>query len=254
MVGKPGRPGEPNQSVPEDAGSGETRELIVGDTGNAKRRGNSKLSQPAPPKDVRIEATRRSIAGKAGDEDEGQPEDSSKAEPQEWGTGATQDSKTGDAEASEIRGNLKIDSRHSQSTEQRGNPKTGDRQRQRRRGTGKPGSANQAEQDDAGAGATLNLHREADGSMHDPTSCKFTIRGRQRLQGLWRFRLLEREAGHRKLTERSFPMPCGVARRTSLQRGDAEIRLFYPTALRAGPNTLRIAWRYAKPCSLSGSR
>jgi hypothetical protein len=65
--------------VPEDAGSGATWKLIVGDTGGAKQRGNSTLSQPAPPKDVRIEATRRSIAGKAGGEDEGQPENSSKA-------------------------------------------------------------------------------------------------------------------------------------------------------------------------------
>ena len=79
MVREPGRPGEQNQPVPEDAESGETWKLIVGDTGGVKQRGNPRLSQPAPPKDVRIEATRRSIAGKAGDENKGKPENSSEA-------------------------------------------------------------------------------------------------------------------------------------------------------------------------------
>jgi hypothetical protein len=79
MVREPGRLGEQNQPVPEDTGAGATRSLIVGDTGGVKQRGNSRLSQPAPPKDARIEATRRSIAGKAGGEDEGKPEDSSEA-------------------------------------------------------------------------------------------------------------------------------------------------------------------------------
>jgi len=55
------------QPVPEDEYFGETRILIVGDTGGANRRGNPVASQPAPPKDARIEATRRSITGKAGD-------------------------------------------------------------------------------------------------------------------------------------------------------------------------------------------
>jgi len=52
MVREPGRPGESNQPVPDDAGFGATWRLIVGDTGGAKQRGNSRLSQPAPPKDV----------------------------------------------------------------------------------------------------------------------------------------------------------------------------------------------------------
>jgi hypothetical protein len=40
-----------SQPGPEDEDSGATQNLIVGDTGDAKRRGNLELSQPAPPKE-----------------------------------------------------------------------------------------------------------------------------------------------------------------------------------------------------------
>jgi len=163
MVREPGRPGEPNQPVPEDTESGATWRLIVGDTGRAKHRGNLRLSQPAPPKDARIEATRRSIAGKAGDEEEGQPEDSSEA-----GKGVRTRATWNlisrcNAEASEVRGNSNVDSRHSRKAETRGNPRIGRPRGQRARGTGQPGDANLVERDESGSGATCKLNERLTG-------------------------------------------------------------------------------------------
>jgi len=163
MVREPGRPGETNQPVPEDTGSGATWRLIVGDTGGAKQRGNSRLSQPAPPKDARIEATRRSIAGKAGGEDKGQPEDSSEAGQRRRNRGNLELNSRCNAEGSGIRGNSNFDRRHSQRAKTRGNPRIGRRRGQRMRGTGQPGDANLAEQEDSDGRATCNLNERLTG-------------------------------------------------------------------------------------------
>jgi len=79
----------------------------------------------------------------------GQPGDSSEALRRKWGEGATQSStETGNAEGSEIRGDLKILRRHSQWTEDSGQPGDSSPARQMGADTGQPGDANLAKQED----------------------------------------------------------------------------------------------------------
>lgn len=145
---------------------GATRILIVGDTGSAKNRGNSELSQPAPPKDARIEATRRSIAGKAGDAGQGETQvlhrgrcRRAREPPGKLGTSL----KPAPPKACEVRGNSNGRRRHSRRTETKGRPEDSDAgSAERERGTGQLGAATRAEREDAGSGATRSLHQQAD--------------------------------------------------------------------------------------------
>jgi len=105
----------------------------------------------------------------------GQPGDSSEALRRKWGEGATQSStETGNAEGSEIRGDLKILRRHSQWTEDSGQP--GDSSPARQMGAGygatrrrKPGQAGRSRGE-----ATRRLIETLNGTMHDPMSYQIT--------------------------------------------------------------------------------
>jgi hypothetical protein len=62
-----GRLVDRSPAKPEDAGTGATRQSVsAGATGGARLRGKPQASAPEVLKDARFEATRRSIAGKAG--------------------------------------------------------------------------------------------------------------------------------------------------------------------------------------------
>jgi hypothetical protein len=60
--------------VPEDENPGKPELLIVGDTGGARRRGNLKLSQPAPPKERESRRLDDRSPVKPEMQEEGQPE------------------------------------------------------------------------------------------------------------------------------------------------------------------------------------
>ena len=60
-----------HQSVPEDSTFGATRTANRRRYRKAGTRGDSRIGQSAPPKDAKVGATRRSIAGEAGDAGQG---------------------------------------------------------------------------------------------------------------------------------------------------------------------------------------
>jgi hypothetical protein len=113
-----------HQPVPEGSGFGATRGTDHGDTERTGKQGNLWIGQSAPPKDASFGATRRSIAGKAGDAGErGNPEACIRgAERGLRNRGDSENQESGSAEGCEIRGNSKIHRRHSQRTKMRGNP------------------------------------------------------------------------------------------------------------------------------------
>jgi len=172
---RPGATREVNQPVPEDPERRATWAKGRRRYRKTERRGNSKLSQSAPPKDARIGATRCFITGEAGRcgtrgnprpvsgsaarrrEETGQPADSLKpAARNDVRFGATRKSITGTVNGLKARGNSQLRRRRGQ----------------RMQRTGQPGDAQQAKQEDAGEEATRNLIKKLNGTMLDPRICK----------------------------------------------------------------------------------
>jgi len=141
--------------------------------------GNLRIGQSAPPKDARFGATRRSIAGKAGDAGRGgNSEDCIRGAAgclRNWGNPENQESES--AGRCEIRGDSKIHRRHSQRTRKRGNPQNRRPARPRdagygatrRRKTSQAGRCKEKRQ----LGTFI---KRLNGTMHDPMSYQITRR------------------------------------------------------------------------------
>jgi hypothetical protein len=100
---------------PEDAETGATRQIVsAGATGRVRLRGKPQASAPEVLKDAKFEATRRSIAGKAGRcESRGNLGDASGDATEGVKSGATCNSTRVSVNGHERRGNLKLGRRQS---------------------------------------------------------------------------------------------------------------------------------------------
>lgn len=149
---------------------------------NWKREAEGQPEAPAPgaPKDSNCEATRGSVAGKAGRcRNRGNPADCiGRCNWRGEAAGETPGQRARGAEGCEIRGNSKIHRRQGRKmrkpgkpggrigrrdrrSDERGNLQVNSRKRQWTRETGQPETRSPAEPEDAGCGATRKLHREA---------------------------------------------------------------------------------------------
>ena len=149
------------QPVPEDSEFGATWATNRRRYRKARTRGNSRIGKSAPPKDARVGATRRSIAGKAGDAGRGATQvlhrGRCRRRREPLGKPRTL-LKPATPKACEVRGNRADHRRHSRRTEAKGQPEDSDAgSAERERGTGQPGNATRAGWEDAGCGATRNL-------------------------------------------------------------------------------------------------
>jgi len=176
-----------HQPEPDDLRGGATRRTDRRRYRGTGDQGDLGIGQSAPPKDARFEATRSSIAGKAGDR--GRRETGSLDRKRCGGSeenGATRRiAETGSAEGCEIRGNSKIHRRHSQRIGEAGQPAEAiSRRGQRTRSTGQPGNTQLAKPEDAGAGETRNQHERLNGTMHDPMSYQDTRRAPEAARSL----------------------------------------------------------------------
>ena len=164
------------QPVPEGSEFGATWTTNRRRYRKAGSRGDSKLGQSAPPKDVKVEATRRSITGKAGGEGRGatQVQHRGRCRRRREPLGKPRTLlKPAPPKAAKFGATRADQRRHSRRTGAKGQPEGSDAgSAERERGTGQPGNANRAGWEDAGSGVTRNLIGRQNGTMHDPMSYK----------------------------------------------------------------------------------